>query len=706
MSGATHLFKCYLQESAEIPGLRRIAVWSIRGRASVCFPEIGSNQANSGLYSRFPVRHMITFRTEQMKSAKERKPSRRRKGQVVRAGPAEANWQSLLAGALLFASVLIAYSPSMRAEFIWDDDTFLYQNPLIHASDGLRRLWLSTQAPDYFPLTSTTLWLEWRAFGMRPFGYHFINILLHAGSTVLLWRVLQRLRVPGAFGAALLFGLHPVCVESAAWITERKNTLSMLFYLAAVLLYLRHDAESRSRWYWLAMGAFLLALLSKSSVVMAPVILLILTWWLHRRITRADLVRSVPFFLLSGVFGLLTIWFQYNRAIATELVRADSFPARLAGAGWAVWFYLYKAVLPLNLSFVYPRWTVNAVNPFSWLPLLMLAAVFAVLVFCRKRAWAAPCLVGLGCFVVSLLPVLGFLNIYFMAYSLVSDHWQYIAIPAIAALATATVAKLLADNANARRLCLFTAAGIFFVLTWREQAVYHDVQSLWTDTLVRNPVCGLALNNLANWHSAQGRQDKALEFIEIAEKLYPNNSGVHRSKGAFLEKLDRLQEAEKELQEALRLNPKDSENHKNMGSVLSRLGQTTEALKYYTQAVELDPQCAEAYYEMGNVFMELEPGGNKAVSAFEKALQIQPDFVRARVNYGNLLLELNRPDAAEAQLRRAVALEPYNEMTRFNYGFVLHQLGKRTQAAVQFRTAMRLKPDWHEAAERIKRLGY
>ena len=561
------------------------------------------------------------------------------------------------------------YWPAIHSGFIWDDNALLTGNALVQVPDGLRYIWFSTLPVDYFPLTLSSFWAEWRVWGSNPTGYHLVNVLLHAGSAVLLWRVLANLRIPGGYFAALLFLVHPVNVESVAWIAERKNTLALMFCLLSLLLYLRFDSLANQPTtprstlhaprfcYFLSLLAFLLSLLSKTAGVMLPFVLLSIAWWQrHRepgvtaqqsghaprpplptpRSTLYALRSPFPFFALSLVFGLVTVWFQYHRAIGAEVIHHRDGLERLAGAGSAVWFYLGKALWPVRLMFVYPEWRINPGDWLAWVPDVALAGVFLVLWFCRK-AWGRAGLLVLGTYVAMLFPVLGFFRIYFQKYTFVADHWQYFALPALLAGLAALLDR--PPWQSGRRALLVALIGACVLLTWRQQRLYKDEETLWVETLKQNPACWMALNNLGGLLVARGQPGEAADLYRRSIEAHPSQVEAYNNLGLLFFGLGRNDEAMAQFRRALAVNPDLAMTRLNIGNVLVRRGQAQEAFVEFQTAARLQPDLAEAHNNLGCL---LSGAGRQAEAAdqFREALKWKPEYADARNNLGQVLAQL------------------------------------------------------------------
>jgi tetratricopeptide (TPR) repeat protein len=521
-----------------------------------------------------------------------------------------------------------------------------------------------------------------------------------------LWRLLRTLKIPGAFFAGLLFLVHPVNVESVAWITERKNTLAMLFYLLSLWLYVhsRNAPGKAKKLYGMSLAAFALALLSKTSVVMLPFVLLLIEWWQHQKVTRADVLRVLPFFSLSLAMGLVTIWFQYHRAIAGDIIHDRSLLARLAAAGWAVWFYLAKAIWPDNLCFAYADWNGNERSLAAFLPGLGLIAL-VILLWRVRQTRARAVLFAMAYFTVMLFPVLGFFKVYFQRYSLVTDHWQYFSLIGIVALVAATLSpkamaqKGSSDGAQFGFVFLRCSLVVMLaMLSFRQTRAYANAESLWLETLRKNPQCWLALNNLGLILDGAGKPQDAIPLFERSLQIKPQQVEGYNNLGTALLDQGRYAEALEKYQQALKVDPLSATSHYNIANALDRMGQSPpgtpghdKIFAEYREALRLNPQYVEA---MNNLACGIAQEGklDEAVQQLRQAVALNPDYADGLSNLGSLLTQQGHPVEAAPFLQRAVLISPNHADAHHNFGNALMALGKTAEAIDQFSQAVAINP--------------
>ena len=648
----------------------------------------------------------------------------------------------VVGSAILLLLALAVCWPALRGGFIWDDPLSIEKNPLVTGKLTPGTVWFGMD----FPLTTVAFWLQWLAWGKNPLGYHLVNALLHGANAVLLWRVLKRLGIPGAWWAAAIFTVHPVCIASVAWVSELKNTLSMFFYLLSIGWYLKGSpttpaiaaeasaranasgpalrplqvegadcAPSKRIFYLLSLLAFILALLSKTSTVMLPVVLLGCAWWKQGRVTRRDLVGTAPFFLLALGFGLLTVWFQQHQTMSGLATPPTSFWARLAGAGRAVWFYLGKALWPVNLSMIYPRWPINAAAPTAYLPLLALCAVFGAC-WPFRHGWGRHVLFALGYFVVSLFPALGFFDMYYQTISAVSDHFQYLALIGPVALVVAqgfglwpgqqaadllsppspqqcSPTQRLGDTTAGRRLTplrlgqLLWVVGIgtLSILSFCRAGVLASDERVWRDTLRKNPGAWVAHNNLGCILAEQQQYEAAAQEFKTALAINPENLKAHANLGALAAQQGNAAEAEAHFAAALKIKPTDADTHRLYASLLAGQGRTQEALRHYRESLRVEPSPATRLEYAG--LLQQSGQIRQAITEFRQGLAVQSDSVESLNNLAWLLAtasEESLRNGAEA-VRRA---ERACQLTQFKQALPVGTLAAAYAEAGRFPEAV------------------
>jgi tetratricopeptide (TPR) repeat protein len=569
-------------------------------------------------------------------------------------------------GAVLVAAVVAAYLPALGAGFIWNDDTYLTDNPTLDAAEGLRLIWTEPKASEqYYPMVFTSFWLEKRLWSLRPFGYHLVNVLLHAASALLLWAFLRRLLLPGAWLAAAVFALHPMCVESVAWVTERKNTLSLFLSLLALLAYgaaldaRAKAAEPRKKrkprtevpWYrrpaalyTAALAAFTLALFAKTTASVVPAVLLVLAWWRRGRVQASDVRPVVPFLAIGAGLAFHTAWLERTMVQATGREWALGLLGRVVLAGKVSAFYAGKLLVPAGLTFIYPRWVVDPHVWSQWIPAIAGVALLAAAWVLRGRIGRGP-LTGVLLFAGVLFPAMGFFNVYAMRYSWVADHFAYQAVAVAAGCVVCGIASLLpGPGTTARRaagaLALVVLA-VFGVTSFRQSRIYRSEDTLWKDTLEKNPDCFMCHTNYGDWLVNHGRADEAVEHFEKSLELRPDNVPTLLNLARVEEQRGRLDEAAARLRAARRIDPADTLVLINLATINTKAGRFDEAVAEYREALRLgSPDDYMAHNGLGAALMG-QGKGTEAVEHFREALRLKPDYSHARDNLERALAILN-----------------------------------------------------------------
>jgi len=640
--------------------------------------------------------------------------------------------------------VVLAHLPAARAGYVWDDDAYVTENVSLRSAEGLRRIWFAPMSPvvvqQYYPLTLSALWLEYHAWGTDPRGYHLVNVLLHALSAVLLWRLLVALDITGALVAAAAWAVHPVTVESVAWVTELKNVLSGVLYLGAALAYVRFDPEAfaigdaRRRWgsYVAALLLFAGALLAKTLTSTLPGALLVLVWWRRGTLRARDVVPLLPFLAAGAGMGAVTAWMERHRVGAMGVEWAFTPAERLLIAGRAIWFYAAKVVWPARLAFNYERWTIDASQPWQWLfPAGVL--VVAGLLFVFRRTIGRGPLAALAFFVGTLTPALGFFAVYPMRYSFVADHFQYLASLGVVVLVVGAGARVLTSPAVRFGTAAVTLAVLALLTSVRAEA-FHDAETLWRDTIARNPASWLAHVGLMRLYTARGDTARALAEAEVAVRVRPDDAEVESWHALTLTAAGRTAEARRAHEHALALNPRAGLVRYNYGYDLERWGDADAAAEAYRSAIAIDPRTPSARTRLGRILADRGDFAG-AVELYREELRVFPDAPTTTENLAAALLQLGRmPEAeevldallrvdprdargrnmlasvllqrgdvasAEREARRALADEPGFAEAHNTLGAALVTAGRRAEAIAEYRAALRLKPDYANAQRNL-----
>jgi tetratricopeptide (TPR) repeat protein len=576
-------------------------------------------------------------------------------------------------------------------------------------------------------------------------GYHLVNVLVHCISALLLWRVLSKFSVPGAYVAALLFAVHPMHVESVAWITERKNVLSGMFTLLTILCWLRYwdfthpetadELTPRNRrWYALALLCFVAALLSKTVASTLPAALLVMIWWKRGTVRIRDFIVLLPFFVIGIGMGLLTVWLEKVQVGASGIDWELTLWQRVLIAGRALWFYAGKLVWPAELIFTYPRWEIDVSS--WWQNAFPIAAVTVMITLfvMRHRIGRGP-IAAVCLYAGTLFPALGFFDVYPMRFSFVADHFAYMASIPLIALVVGVVARWLQPKDPAeeefglgRHLPKLMAAGAALLLatvSFSQATIYSGLEVLWRDTLAKNPDSFMAHNNLgallnrrgdyleAETHLrrsleikptfvdsvinlAQARQnlgdlEEALALYTQATELSPGLAEAHNGLGATQGMMGDFEASEKSLKRAIEVDPNYANSYGNLATLRSAQGRHEEAIELFQTAVRLDPERMEHRANLARVLMSAERWED-ASAVWQGILERTPEDVSAILNLGVIAANQQRTEDAIGYFERVLAIAPNHVSATYNLGAMHDALGHTEKAEQYFRRAERLQP--------------
>lgn len=519
----------------------------------------------------------------------------------------------LLRALLIAAAVFWIFSPAFLGGWLWDDDFYLYQNALLNDPARLWKIWfVPGSLIEYYPIEASVQAIQWQLWGNETLGYHLTNVVLHIIGALLFWRLLDKFGLKFAWLGGLLFAIHPVVVESVAWISELKNVLSLPPFLLAMCYWIDYDEHKRPRDYLLALGLFLVAMLCKISMAPFPVVILLYAWWKRGRIGWNDVKASAPFLVISLALGATTIlvgiWFREAHLQPTDPAVIGGFLSRLALAGLSISFYFCNCIWPVGLLPNYPKWPVNPPSLWQFFPWPIFIGLF-VWFWIRRESWGRHLLLGLGFFLLNILPFAGFQSATYMESTWVMDHFLYLPMLGVLGLVIAGLETANQRLSSSQRPALLGLMTVVMALLAFESHWYAgkfvSQEALWSYTVEHNPGAFLAHNNLGNELFKTGRVSEAIE----------------------------------QYQEALRINPHMAEAHINLGMALNLEGKKEEAIEQYERALKINAHFAMAHVDLGNTLSDLGRT-QEAIEHYEEALKVNPDYTEARENLEKLQAQL------------------------------------------------------------------
>lgn len=621
--------------------------------------------------------------------------------------------------ALLIAlGTFIVYLPALWNGFInWDDDVYVYENQNIDSLNlnSLKWIFFAKIGGLWHPLTIFSLSLDHAVWGANPWGYHLTNIIIHSLNALLVFILSIRLieynkainkkwnvLIP-AVAASLLFGIHPVHVESVAWISERKDVLSAFFFLLTLLTYVKYvssQGSKKSRFYVLSLLSYLFALMSKPMAVSLPVVLLILDYCPLKRLTKVVEIKNVksiigekiPFFILSFLTALITIWAHHSSKALPTLERY-SLMERLLTATHSYIFYLIKMIIPLSLApfYPYPAKTDFITLEYVGFFILFLIITISTIGFLKNKNNLFPA-VWLY-YLFTLIPVIGIIQVGRQA---AADRYTYLPSLGPFLLAGLGLGYLFERYSKKTYRITIIATGVLLVgvlanKTVNQVALWHDSITLWSHEIRYFPDAQLAYHNRGEAFDSAGDYRKAIEDYNSAIELNPKDPETYNNRGNAFASIGNYPQAFEGYSKAIELNPQYARAFYNRGNTYLYISNYRQAIEDYSRAIELNPIDPQAYNNRGNAFDSI---GNypQAIEDYSKAIELNPQYAQAFYNRGNTYLYIKKHRQAIKDFGRAIELNPLDPQAYNNRGNAFASIGNYSQAIEDYSKTIKLNP--------------
>jgi tetratricopeptide (TPR) repeat protein len=626
-------------------------------------------------------------------------------------GDLAATWRSWLWKVLLIAGLVIGiYAPAFHGDFIWDDQWYVTINPLTSDPHGLWKFWFSPGTwVEYYPIQETVLWLQYHFWGENTLGYHLTNVFLHIINALLVWWLFAKMRLRFAWVGGLIFAVHPVQVESVAYISELKNVLSLPCGLLAMGAWIDYE-ESQSRHdYNKALGLYIVAMLCKISLAPFAAIILLYAWWKRGRITWGDVKACLPFLLIAMVLGYLTIWsgIVYNESMHAQIggTPLTGLMSRIDAAGLNAAVYFSRCFAPVEIMMVYPQWPLHPGRLMDYAPWFGLLIVIAVS-WARRRTWGKHVALGFGFFIVFLLPFLGLKSVSYMNFIWVLDHFLYLPIIGIIGLFIAGMEGLSAQiPPRIRPLAaglVAVAVALMVVGAHQFAGLFVNEETLWAYILARNPTVWLAHDDLACKYLEEERYPEAIEQARESLKIRPDSWNGYFTIGFAMEKLGRKDEAAAEYRTAIHYNPDAVKAYLFLGEIRRKEGKIAEAESIFRAGLKVAPEDESLNTNLAGILFET---GRipEAIEVYQRISQLNPDMAQLHYDLGNALLKAGRVPEAAGELKAAVDLNPKVAAAHGNLGATLAQLGQLPAAMEQFEAALLIDSSLNQVRDNMAR---